>query len=215
MTAQTASAVFIALLTLCVSISTPAQTPDDSAPSWSFEIKGGRFYPALKDWDVYYGKDSMPQFSAALAWKPLRMLDLGMELAYLHDSGVGDFPLQGGQGGKVGYTLYPVGAYAVLRGVLREGQWLVPYLGAGITRIYYEQNIELQDKVRGSAHGVYYKLGLQLLLDNLDHGAAGSLAAGYGITNTYLVLEGQRLDAEIAKVKLGGASYQLGLLFEF
>jgi hypothetical protein len=53
-----------------------------------------------------------------------------------------------------------------------------------------------------------------LLLDNLDRGASNNLAA-HGINNTYLIIEAQRLNAEIDHVKLGGASYQLGLLFEF
>jgi opacity protein-like surface antigen len=198
----------------CLTLPILAHAEDTAPPSWSFDIKGGRFAPALKNWETYYGSDTLPQFSAALAWKPLRMLDVGVEAAYLHDSGVGDFPLQGGQGGDVSYTLYPLGVYAVARGVFHEGQWFVPYIGAGATRVYYEQRIKFQDKVQGKTNGVYYKGGLQLLLDNLDRGASNNLAS-HGINNTYLIIEAQRLNAEIDHVKLGGTSYQMGLLFEF
>jgi hypothetical protein len=205
----------IAMFTVGMTLPARAQTAQESPPSWSVELKGGRYYPTLEDWKGYYGKDYMLQFSAAMAWKPLRKLDVGVELGYLHDSGVGDFPLQGGQGGKVSYTLYPASVYAVVRGVFHEGQWLVPYVGAGLTRIYYEQKIKYQDKVRGKANGVTYKVGLQLLLDKLDPAAANKLAVTHGINHTYLLLEAQRLDAEIHRLKLGGTSYQWGLLFEF
>lgn len=216
MSAHNKTLYLLVVILLFVTCPIAVQAGKDSLdPNWSVEIKGGKFYPELDQWEDYYDKEYMWHFSAAIAWKPIRNIDVGLEIGRTRDGGRGSFPIQGGQGGRVVYTLYPVSVYAVLRGVYSEQQWLVPYVGAGKTRIYYDQNIRSQENVEGSTDGVYYKAGLQFLLDRIDKASASKVQAAFGVENTYFIIEAQKINAEVNGVELGGDSYLLGLLFEF
>jgi hypothetical protein len=42
--------------------------------------------------------------------------------------------------GEVDYDLYPVNVFVLVRGVINENQWLVPYIGGGWTRMYYHED---------------------------------------------------------------------------
>ncbi len=188
-------------------------------PHWSFEFKGGRFSPAIDDWSTYYGKDSMQHFAASLGYKVLRQIEVGVELGTMHDRGQGNLPLNGSIGGRVYYELYPVNVYVLLRGVFAEGQWLVPYVGGGWTRMYYQQDLANQEGAKGSVDGSHARAGVQLLLDVFAPKESGQLLAQYGIDNTYLFLEQQTIKAEVdasaTTVDIGGDSVLIGVLFEF
>jgi len=209
--------IFIAALFCCV---TSLATADDSAvdkPAWSFEFKGGRYHPALDGYSDYFGRNRTDELAVTLARKVFRVVEVGVELGRVHDKGVGALPLNHATGGTVTYDLYPVHAYIALRGVFYENQWLVPYIGGGSTREYYEQSVVGQSTAKGHADGSHTRAGLQFLLDRLSGGDAANLQSGYGIDNTYLFIEQQTIKAEVksAKIDLGGKIYLLGLLFEF
>ena len=189
----------------------------DGLPRWSLEIKGGNFFPDEDDWKGYYGDDKTGQFSAALAWKPLRQLEFGVDAARIRDRGQGIAPQQEQLSGDVTLELYPMQIFALVRGVFSESQWLVPYLGGGWSRIYYEQDIRGQETRRGSATGSHLRGGLQLLLDNIDRATAAGFYNSFGVQNSYLFIEVQRSSVDVGPepVELGGTSYQAGLLFEF
>lgn len=188
-------------------------------PHWSFEFKGGRFSPAIDDWSTYYGKDSMQHFSASLGYKVLRQLEVGVEVGTMHDRGQGNLPLNDIIGGRVYYELYPLHVFVLLRGVFVEGQWLVPYVGGGWTRMYYRQDVANQEGAKGSVDGSHTRAGVQLLLDVFAPKESGQLSAQYGIDNTYLFVEQQTIEAEVdaggATVDIGGDSVLIGVLFEF
>ena len=185
-----------------------------TSPRWSFEFKTGRYKPTLPDWDRFYGSDAMHQYVVALGYMPLRMLQLGSEVAYSHDNGQGTLPSSGALGGEVNYTLTPVHVYLILRAAFTKGQWLIPYVGGGWTYLYYDQEVVNQQESKGHADGWNARAGLQLLLNPLDPSAAQDIK-GLGVQYTYLTLEAQKFSAKVDGTDLGGKSYLLGLRLEY
>ncbi|VAW83160.1 hypothetical protein MNBD_GAMMA16-454 [hydrothermal vent metagenome] len=193
---------------------------DEKRPYWSAEFKLGQFHPNLDDWDRFYSDDNMNQYSVALAYKVLRQLEIGLEASYMSEDGRGVLPLNNQVGGEVDYTLVPVSAYIILRAIFSENQLVVPYVGGGVTRMSYKQNVTAGDETKGNTNGIYYKAGIQLLLDRIDLGAAQAVQRDFGVDNTYLFFEFAKTTAKIDdtggnEVDLGGQSYFLGLLLEF
>ena len=192
-------------------------------PHWSLEIKGGSFYPEIENWKTYYGQDKTTEYAGTLAYKFLRQAEAGIELGYVRDRGLGYAPLNsqllGTQvlSGSVKYELLPVNVFVLLRGVFAEEQWLVPYIGGGYTKMLYRESVEGQGTARGSVNGYHGRAGVQLLLDNIDSGAANNLYQDYGVYHTYLFVEVEMTRARLdsPSVDLGGKSYLAGFLFEF
>ncbi len=195
-----------------------AETSDDR-PHWSLEFKGGTFDPAIDNWATYYGKDYTGELAGAVAYKITRQIEAGIEGGYIKDKGVAFAPLHQAFIGNVVYELYPVNVFVLVRGVFSEEQWLVPYVGGGFTRMYYREEVQGQNVVRGSADGSHIRGGLQLLLDGIDPAASTNLYHDYGIYHTYLFFEIERTQATVdsasGSVDLGGTSWLGGLLFEF
>jgi hypothetical protein len=188
---------------------------------WSFELKGGMFYPALPDWSTYYGSDNLPHYAAALAYKLIRQVEVGVEGGYLKKAGMGYAPGHGTASGSTTYRVYALEPYLLFRGVFSESQPFVPYVGGGWTRMYYSEDIEDQGTVKGHADGYHYRAGLQLLLDNVDPESANDFYIDEGVRHTYLFFEYQFSHATVdsasgtGSVNLGGKSYLAGLLFEY
>lgn len=215
----------IVAITLCACIlftaaSVHAADASLDRPYWSVEIKGGNFYPAIDNWKEHYGDDHTWQVAGSIGYKVLRWAEIGIEGGKIEDRGLGYAPVNGFLTGHVIYELYPVNAFVLVRGVFDEGQWLVPYIGGGYTRMYYREKIEGQGTVRGAANGYHSRAGIQLLLDTMDRKSADNLRMTYGIMHTYLIFEAQLTKATVdsasmGSVDLGGTSYLGGLLFEF
>jgi hypothetical protein len=203
-----------------------AEAPAEERPHWSLEVKGGTFTPDIADWATYYGERATGQFEASLAYKILRQVEAGVAIGRIRDGGQGWAPIHSAAtgtttyGGHIKYQLFPVSVFVVLRGVFTKNQWVVPYVGGGWTRMYYQEELSLQPTVRGYADGSLVRGGLQFLLDALDERAATNMLREYGIYHTYFFMEGQRTRAMINSVagesiNLGGTSVLGGLLFEF
>lgn len=192
-------------------------------PNWSLEIKGGYFYPEIDNWKTFYGQERTGHYAGSLAYKLFQQVEAGIELGYIKDQGQGYAPLNsqlfGTQvlSGRAKYEVAPVNVFILFRGVFRETQWLVPYAGGGYTRMLYRETIEGQGTVRGSVNGYHGRAGLQLLLDDIDTGAANNLYLDYGIYHTYLFVEMEMTKATVgsSSLDLGGKSYLAGFLFEF
>jgi hypothetical protein len=199
--------------------------PYAERPHWSLEVKGGMFYPDIENWKDYFGSDKTSHYAATLAYKLIRQIEIGMEGGYIRDKGQGFAIIHNEPAGSVTYELYPLEAFILLRGVFSEGQWLVPYVGGGWTRMYYREKVEFQEDVKGYTDGYHGRAGIQLLLDGLDQDAANSFYLEYGVHHTYLFFEAQYTRAMIdtvatattpsEKINLGGTSFLAGLLFEF
>lgn len=202
-----------------------ASQPRPDSPRWSLELKGGAFSPSVSGWSRHYGDSNLPEWGGSLAFKPARMIEIGIGGSYLRAKGTGVLPqhLQEGAqslGGKVTFEEAPVDLFLLVRALFKEEQLLVPYAGGGYSRIFYRTKVEGGEKTSGSVNGYHVRGGLQLLLDPLDADAAQSLYEEGGIRHSYFFVEGKKMwgDAETASggtVDIGGTSWLGGLLFEF
>lgn len=171
--------------------------------------------PDLPEWSRYNSRKYITEYAGSFAYKFVRQAEVGLEAGYLSTKSTAYAPSHHLLTGSVTYSLYPVNAFILFRGVVKEGQWLVPYVGGGYTRMFYRETVEDQGTIKGSANGYHARAGLQLLLDGLDPSGAGNLFMEFGIVHTYLVLEARYTRAVVSSINLGGKSYLAGLLFEF
>lgn len=219
--------LLLALALLFIPAVAPAAEASGDRPHWSLELKGGVFFPSLSRWSEFYGNSYTPEYGGALAYKVWREIEVGVEGTYLSTDGNGQAPLHaqlpGGSqaaAGQVSYELFPLNVFVLARGVFREDQLLVPYLGGGWTRMFYREEVKGQGKVQGSTNGFHARGGIQFLLDRIDADAARSLDRDYHVRHTYFFTEAKYTRANADTVSsgtanLGGVSYLGGLLFEF
>ncbi len=219
----------LVLMTIILMLAATAHAAEgelDQRPRWAIEIKGGYFYPDFNNWQWYYGGRKTWDVAGAVGYKIFRQVEVGVEAGMMRDSGQAFAPTMNILSGRVEYTLWPLNLYALYRAVFSENQWLVPYAGGGWTRMFYQEKIEGQSTVKGSADGYHGRAGIQLLLDDLDSGAANNLFLDFGIRHTYLIFEVEYskvmtttqpsvTDPSGHEVNLGGTSYLGGFLFEF
>ena len=218
-----AAALGSVLLTLCVivlpTIAQGAEVRPDR-PHWSLELKAGAFFPQTSGWSKYYDSNYTGEYGAALAYKVHRLVEIGLEGSYLTASGKGQLLQHQATSGSVTYELAPLSIFVLGRALFDEDQLLVPYAGAGYTRLFYRQEVKGEGTTEGSVNGFNARAGLQILLDGLERDASRSLYKDYGIHHTYLFVEGKYLDARAdtvsgGSVNLGGTSALAGFLFEF
>jgi hypothetical protein len=159
----------------------------------------------------------MPLFEGSLAYKLIRQIDVGISVGYAKDKGHALAPGHSSAAGNVTYEIVPVNLFILLRGLVSEDQWVVPYVGGGFTRLYYKEKIEGQDSVSGSVDGYHARGGLQFLLNGLDESAANRMYQDYGVLHTYLFGEVEYTHAVVrsVSVNLGGTAYLIGFLVEF
>jgi hypothetical protein len=209
--------IILALMLLAAPLSVFAEDALLDKPNWSIEVKGGTFSPSLDGWKQNYGKRDMPEYALSVAYKLLRQVDIGIEGGLAKTRGPAIAQLHGTQAGNVTYEIYPVNAFVLFRGVVREDQWIVPYAGGGFTKILYREAVEGQGSRHGSANGYHARGGLQFLLDDVDRAAANGLYLDYGIIHTYFFVEAEYTVAKVKEVStdLGGLAYLAGFLFEF
>jgi len=188
---------------------------NNASPKWTMEFYAGAFEPEDENWSTYYGSSKMPQVGFSIAYRIFNVLDIGTNISYGRDQGKGDLPLNNLIAGDVVHEMLPVELYLLFRARFTEGQWLVPYVGGGYTRFAYRQEVKGQDTVKGSVDGNHFRAGLQFLLDPLDEKSAQEIYRGFGVINSYLYLEYKQTEAEADKIKIGGTSYNMGLMLEF
>ena len=188
---------------------------NNTTPKWSFEFKVGEFEPALDGWATYFGEDTTSTFGVSLGYKIWRQLEVGVGIDMIRDSGQGFLPLNNLPGGSVKYKLYPANVYVLYRGVFHEDQLIVPYIGAGITRATYKQEIRNQPGSEGDTDGTHWRGGIQILLDFLDEGGSSAIREDAGVDNTYLTIEASHFEADVDGTELGGDSITIGMVFEF
>ena len=102
------------------------------APRWAMELKGGLFTPDLEDYEQFYGDDDSTLWGVSLGYRITNWLEVGGELGYTSEKGVGSLPGGGGSGGSVRYTLLPLQLFVNLRYDRSFRQLLVPYAGVGL-----------------------------------------------------------------------------------
>lgn len=209
--------LLVFLMLLILPSTALAADPIQDQPHWSLELKSGKFAPALERWAEYYEKRSIAQYSGTLAYKLVRQVEAGIGVGTMKARGSAYAPLHNAKTGSVVLELLPVQAFVLVRGLVNEDQWIVPYVGGGLTRMYYRERAEDQAKVTGAVNGYHVRGGLQLCLDNLDRSAANNMYLDYGVHHTYFFAEMERTHAVVksTSAQLGGTAYLFGLLFEY
>ena len=209
------AAVFVALLAFTAAAAASAAEPRLRSPRWMVELKGGQFEPDLDDYATFYGDERTGFGALALAYRLTHWLELGAELGYASDRGVGQLPENELLGGATKYLLAPAQAFASVRGDFSENQLFVPYAGIGLAMGFYKQEIDDQSDRDGNTDlGYSTRLGVALSFNRLDPRAARIAARG-PLKKTYAFLEAQQFSAEQDGTDLGGLIYMLGLRFEF
>lgn len=205
---------WIAFATALVLLVPGVSVARDPTP-WVAEFKGGLFEPDLPLYKDFYGDDRNGYFAAAFAYQFRRWLELGGEVAYSRDKGVGVQPGNSQLGGSVRYTLVPAHVFVNFLGKTSDEQLFVPYAGLGLTTAYYKQEVDSQSDRDGRTDlGYNARVGLQLLLNRLDKRTAYRASPNGGF-QTYLFLEAQWFSTEVDSVDLGGITYLVGLRFEW
>jgi len=185
------------------------------APRWALEFKGGVYQPDLEFYETFYGDDQNTYWAIAGAYRFKNWLELGAELGYTSDEGVGQLPVNGTVGGDVDYTLMPLQIFLNFRYDASANQLFVPYAGIGIVSAWYKQKIDQQSDRDGRTDiGVSARAGIQLQITNSDRRGATYLHGNRRL-QTYIFLEGQVFSTEVDDIDLGGEIYLLGLRFEF
>jgi len=187
------------------------------SPSYSFELQGGFYQPADPNWASYYGSPNMLEMNVTVAKRFMRVIDVGISTSFAQDMGKGRLPESQLLAGEVSYEIFPLDFFAVLRLGFSDKQWVVPYAGGGYTRFFYRQSVDGVGYARGSVDAMHAKAGLQLLLDVLEPRAARKMLVNYGVLNSYFLLEGKIVRAQVGEpvTNLGGISYRLGILLEY
>jgi hypothetical protein len=89
-------------------------------------------------------------------------------------------------------------------------QLFVPYVGIGVARAHYRQDVELQDERSGkTSSGPSLRVGAEIYMNRVDPtGETGMLR------RTYLFIEAQEFEATADGVDLGGEALLFGFRFE-
>lgn len=208
-----------------------ASVPVVVEPRWALEIKGGDFIPDIPNWAAYYDKRATTQYSGSLAYKITPLIEAGIEVGRSHDEGralgpghtadAGGFPAFAG---SAVHDIFPLNVFVLLRGIVSDDQWVIPYVAGGFTRIYYRDELKYQPTARGYADGYHGRAGLQFPLDGIDADTSKLLSDYLSIKHFYLFIEAERTRAMIdteatatspsRSVNLGGMNWLLGFRFE-
>ena len=185
-----------------------------ASPRWMFEIKGGDFEPELQNYEQFYGEDDAQFIAAGFAYRFRAWLEAGAEIGGMREKGMGILASEGVPGGQVTYALTPLHVFVNLRGLFKQDQLFVPYVGFGASAAYYQEDIELQSERTGTSElGSNVRVGLQLFLNRLDSDVRSGYADG-PVKQSFLFIEAQRFTTEQDGIDLGGDALLLGFRFE-
>lgn len=203
-------AVAVALVAQSL-LSSAADDPEVGEGRWMVELKAGHLRPTLQEYEQFYGDDDTGHYGVAFGYRFLPWLELDAETQYLHDNGAGRLPSTGGLGAPVEYTLWPVHVFAKFRLELNANQLFVPYIGIGIARAYYKQEIDLQGERDGTTEsGPSWRAGVEISMNRVDPPVDDTGA----LRRTYLFIEAQQFEATVDDVDLGGDALLIGFRFE-
>jgi len=192
-----------------------AEEPLLDQPRWSFELKTGIFDPSIKNWSTYYGKKDIPEYAVSMAYSFKPQIEVGAGVGLFMAEGSGFEVFHGTAAGRVTYDLFPLELFVTLRGVVAEDQLLVPYIGAGLSRMYYHEKVQGGQTVSGFADGYLARGGVEISLNEIDPYAANGMYDYYGVFRTAFFIEAEYTHAIVSSIDIGGIAYMGGLRFEF
>ncbi len=132
----------------------------------------------------------------------------------MKETGVGFLTETGTLGGSVKYRLDPLHVFANWIFQSDPMQRVVPYFGAGLLVMRYEQEVELQPDIEGRTDlGWSARAGVRFRV--ASHGPLRVTSDGSPYWRSFVFLEAQRMSAETDSVDLGGDAVVLGFRMEF
>ena len=193
----------------------PSQAPRAlESPRWTYELRGVYFRPDLPEFATFYGDETDAYLGVAVSYRIRERLELGGEYGLMKEDGVGFLTETGTLGGEVEYRLDPFHVFANWIFHNDGAQRVVPYVGAGLLVMRYEQQVELQPDIEGRTDlGWSARAGVRFRI--AAHGPERTAANGSPYWRSYVFLEAQEMSAETDGVDLGGDAVVLGFRMEF
>jgi hypothetical protein len=199
-----------AVLALGLLVTTRASAQGTDSPRWTYEVRGIYFRPDLPQFSTFYGDSHATYFGLAGSYRLLDQLELGGEYGLMKKHGVGVLSDTGALGGSVEYRLDSFHVFANWIFQNAQTQRVVPYLGAGLLVMRYEQAVDLQPTIEGRTDpGWSARTGVRFQV------ASGSGATESANWRGYMFVEAQHMSAKVEDWNLGGNAFVLGFRMEF
>ncbi len=201
------------------SVSSEEGKDAEGSRRWFAGLKAGNYEPSSEEADLVYGDDRAWAFQVEIGWIHRPYLEVSLGTGYLEMEGMAVKILTGEKSiDPVTFRMIPSSMTFRWIPIRGSGHILVPYLGCGIDAWWYQED-ELKGKdISGWNYGYHGLCGVRFLLDRLDSKHADSLEKDFRVRDTYLTLEvvyNRINDFEDSRLDLGGALYQVGILFLF
>ena len=205
-------------LALGLLFNTPAWSQGSGSldsPRWTYELRGIYFRPDLPQFSTFYGNDHSTYFGIAGTYRLLDRLELGGEYGLMKEHGVGVQTNSGLLGGSVEYRLDSFHVFANWIFQNEPTQRVVPYVGAGLLVMRYEQSVELQPKIEGRTDpGWSARAGVRFQVASVGP-VPRSSSTESSYWRAYMFLEAQHMSAKVDGQNLGGDAAVLGFRMEF
>jgi hypothetical protein len=208
----------IAVLAFCLLVTTRVSAQGAGAldsPRWTYELRGIYFRPDLPQFSTFYGDSHTTYFGLAGSYRLLDRLELGGEYGLMTEHGVGVLSDSGNLGGSVKYRLDSFHVFANWIFQNEPSQRVVPYLGAGLLVMRYEQAVEQQPTVEGRTDpGWSARAGVRFMIASVGPvPRSGSTESSYW--RSYMFVEAQHMSAKVDGQNLGGDAFVVGFRMEF
>jgi hypothetical protein len=185
------------------------------SPRWTYELRGIYFRPDLPQFSTFYGNDHSTYFGIAGTYRLLDRLELGGEYGLMKEHGVGVQTNSGALGGSVEYRLDSFHVFVNWIFQNEPTQRVVPYVGAGLLVMRYEQSVELQPKIEGRTDpGWSARAGVRFQVASVGP-VPRSSSTESSYWRAYMFLEAQHMSAKVDGQNLGGDAAVLGFRMEF
>jgi opacity protein-like surface antigen len=209
---------FLTALALGLLFNAPAWSQGSGSldsPRWTYELRGIYFRPDLPQFSTFYGNDHSTYFGIAGTYRLLDRLELGGEYGLMKEHGVGVQTNSGLLGGSVEYRLDSFHVFANWIFQNEPTQRVVPYVGAGLLVMRYEQSVELQPKIEGRTDpGWSARAGVRFQVASVGP-VPRSSSTESSYWRAYMFLEAQHMSAKVDGQNLGGDAAVLGFRMEF
>ncbi|HEY3518525.1 MAG TPA: hypothetical protein VGL98_15860 [Gammaproteobacteria bacterium] len=191
-----------------------AQAPAVESPRWTYEIRGAYFEPDLEQFETFYGGDTDSYLAIAGTYRLRDWLELGGEYGLMKETGVGLLTESGTLGGTVELRLDPVQVFSNFIFQRSVEQRVVPYVGAGLMVMRYEQKVGFQDDIEGRTDaGWSARAGVRFRIKTHEPARTASSSSPYW--RALVFLEAQHMSAQVDDIDLGGDAVVVGFRMEF
>jgi hypothetical protein len=204
------------LATWGVASAAGAQDASRQSPHWNYELRAVYFEPDLDLFETFYGDDSDVYAGGALSYRLRDRLELGGEYGLMREKGSGLLTETGELGGSVEYRLDIFHVFANVIFERSATQRVVPYLGAGLLAMRYEQEVEFQSDIDGRTDlGWAARAGVRFRVGSYGPVQFRGSSDGSPYWRAFVFLEAQQMSAKVDGTELGGNAAILGFRMEF